>query len=46
MPVENFPFGIFDDFAKQPVPRALANANRDQLGPLLVQLAIKTGFRP
>jgi len=46
MQVENFPFGIFDDFSTQQVPRSLANANQEQLGPLLVQLALKTGFRP
>jgi hypothetical protein len=44
--IENFPFGIFDDFAQQQVPRALANANRDQLAPLLVALAIKMGYKP
>lgn len=44
--VENFPFGIFDDFAQQQPPRSLANANRDQMAPILFELAIKTGFRP
>lgn len=46
MQVENFPFGIFDNFAKEQVPRSLANANRDQLSPVLLLLAIKTGFKP
>lgn len=44
--VANFPFGIFDDFAQQQPPLSLANANRDQLAPLLVALAIKMGFKP
>ena len=44
--VTNFPFGIFDDFAQQQPPRSLANANRDQLAPLLVALAIKMGYKP
>lgn len=44
--VANFPFGIFDDFAEQQPPRALANANRDQLAPVLVALAIKMGYKP
>jgi hypothetical protein len=41
--VENFPFGLYEEFASHPVPRVLANANPDQLVPILAALRMKNG---